>query len=227
VEVPGGGAAGGGARPTLPAVLARLPWWLPGVGSTGLALLVVLATFVAVAAANREAALETARQRAAGVATTLGEHAGRLLDATELALAEVAEIPDGRDWAELAGSTADHLRLKRLAGRLDYVSAFWLTDETGMPRLTSRSYPAPAIKTSDREYFVRAKEGASGPLLSTLLRSRVTGETNIVLAERVADEKSDFRGTTSLTAAPARKSCSRARTRPWCCATRGCRTSWR
>lgn len=31
-------------------------------------------------------------------------------------------------------------------------------------------------------------------MLSTLLRSRVTGEPNIVMAERLADEKNDFRG---------------------------------
>jgi two-component sensor histidine kinase len=161
---------------------------------TGLAIAIILGTFALSAWSSHRSTIEDARQRLADRSTMLAEHAGRLLDAVQLALAEVGAIPNQRAWDDVAASLGDHLRLKQLSDRLEYVAAFWLTDQTGMPRLTSRAFPAPAIDTSDREHFIRAKDGASGPILSTLLRSRVTGGTNVVMAERLADEKNDFRG---------------------------------
>jgi two-component sensor histidine kinase len=171
-----------------------LPWHLLGLLPTALALLVVLGTFAVVATANRQAVLRDAQERTADLATMLAEHAGRLLDATDLALREVAELSAGRSWDAIARSVEDHLRLRRLSDRLDYIAAFWLTDETGVPRLTSRAFPAPTILSADREYFIKAREGASGLLLSRLLRSRYNDTINIVIAQRLADEKNDFRG---------------------------------
>jgi two-component sensor histidine kinase len=183
-----------GARLSAPETRSGLNRRLYSLIPTVLALLVVLGTFFIVAIASREAAISNAQDRMASLATMLAEHAGRLLDATSPALGEVAQIPAGRDWDDVAQSGADYQRLKQLSDRMGYLQSFQLTGETGMPRLTGRSFPAPSIPSGDREYFLRAKAGAPGLLLSTLVRSRVTGQANIVLAQRLAGANDAFRG---------------------------------
>lgn len=136
-------ARGNTARPSIQrirrSILAQLSARLLALLLTGLAIGVVLATLALLAWSSRAAAIEEARQRLSDRATTLGEHAGRLLDAVHLALLDVIAVPSGRSWDDVGKSVGDHLRLKQLSERLDYVSAFWLTDETGMPRATSRA----------------------------------------------------------------------------------------
>src|SRR5262245_11451054 len=96
-----------------PAFAARLAKLLPA----GLALLGVLGTFVGLAISGRHAAIDEARDRAVALSTMAAEHAGRLMDASNLALTEVAELASGRDWTEVAASRASYSRLKQLVQR--------------------------------------------------------------------------------------------------------------
>jgi two-component sensor histidine kinase len=143
--------------------------------------------FALQARGERGAALEAADRELMDLAGLLSEHAGRLLDAVDFAMAEAGLVAAGASWDELQSSFAAHRRLVQLEERLDYVAAFWLTDEHGMPRVTNRAFPAPAIDTSDREYF--------RPLMiSPLIESRYTRERNVVVARRLAGPDGSFRG---------------------------------
>jgi two-component sensor histidine kinase len=145
---------------------------------------------------ERRSALDAGRARIAVMAALLAEHTGRLLDGADLAAREGARVFDahGGRWDYIAASEQDHRRLRQLVASVDHLVAIWLTDEAGMPRLTSRSFPAPAIDTSDREHFQAQRLADHGAFVSPLLRSRVDGSTNVVLARRLGDVAGEFRG---------------------------------
>jgi two-component sensor histidine kinase len=135
----------------------------------------------------------------------LGEHAGRLLDSANLLLDQIMLLPaaQGWSWDAIGADAADHAELKRLTDRYAYVEALWLTDQDGWPRVTSRQFPAPRVNSGDREYFITLRDRRTGPLLSRLLTSRVTGRSNIVLARRLEDTDGAFRGMAQAVLPPA------------------------
>jgi two-component sensor histidine kinase len=159
-----------------------------------LSTLLGVALFTFVAWSEWQDGLGRAEQRTVSLAHLLAEHAGRVLDAANLSLGQIMPLIDGRRWDEVAADTAGYRQLVRLTDSLDYLTALWLTDETGMPRLTSREFPAPPIDTSDREYFTAQSQRDHGPMVSRLTQSRVTATPNIVLARRLQGPDGRFRG---------------------------------
>ena len=67
------------------------------------------------------------------------------------------------DWNELAQSREAYRHLLRVRGAFEYISAVWLADEAGMPRLTTRGFPAPPLSVADREHFQVQRGADAGP----------------------------------------------------------------
>ena len=157
-------------------------------------------------ASGQHAAMYAGARKDAEIrAVMLGEHAGRLLDSANLLLDQIMPLPaaQGWSWDAIGADAADHAELKRLTDRYAYVEALWLTDQDGWPRVTSRQFPAPRVNSGDREYFITLRDRRTGPLLSRLLTSRVTGRSNIVLARRLEDTDGAFRGMAQAVLPPA------------------------
>jgi two-component sensor histidine kinase len=163
---------------------------------------VSLCLFAYYAVSQRRQALNEAERITANTAEVLAEHAGRVFDASNLLASQAVALAAGKSWDEISQSYTDHQFLLSLSNTLAFVSSLWLTDQAGMPRLTSRAFPAPRIDASDREHFIKHRERDQGPVISTLLRSRVSGRTNIVMSRRVGDEAGNFRGIAQVVIEP-------------------------
>jgi two-component system, sensor histidine kinase PdtaS len=156
--------------------------------------LVALALFGGLAYGRWQATVHEAEQLTENLSELLAEHAGRVFDASNLVADQAINLARDQEWNELAESREVFRHLLRVRGAFEYISAVWLADEAGMPRMTTRGFPAPPVSVADREHFQVQRGADVGPFISRLLRSRVTGETNIVMSRRIASERGDFRG---------------------------------
>jgi two-component sensor histidine kinase len=172
------------------------PWSPRGViAALGSGLVVIaLCLFAALAYARWNATVGEAERLTENVADLLAEHAGRVLDASNLIADEAIILATNRPWDEVAASRELHARLHRFTGIAGYISSIWLADERGQPRLSTRAFPAPATSVADREHFRVQQQGDAGPFVSQLLRSRVIDESNVVLSRRIDDANGAFRG---------------------------------
>ena len=130
--------------------------------------LIAISLFILLAVEQRRDALDSAAERTAVLAAQLAEQAGRVLNSANLMLDQATALLDGRSWDSVAADESAHASLKRLSDRHGYIEALWLTDQDGVPRATSREYPAPKIASADRAYFQAHRAGVEGPLLSRM-----------------------------------------------------------
>ncbi len=156
--------------------------------------LVAVALFGGLAYGRWHATVNEAQQLTENLSELLAEHAGRVFDASNLVADQAIVLARDRDWNEVGQSREAFRHLLRIKGGFEYIAAVWLADEAGMPRLTTRSFPALPVSVADREHFQLQRVADAGPVISRLLQSRVTGETNIVMSRRIESERGDFRG---------------------------------
>jgi two-component system, sensor histidine kinase PdtaS len=156
--------------------------------------LVAMALFGGLAYVRWQETVAEAEQLTVNLADLLAEHAGRVFDASNLVAEQAIMLVRDREWEEVAQSREAFRHLLRIGGGFDYIAAVWLADENGMPRLTTRAFPAPATSVADREHFQLQRAGDLGPVISRLLQSRVANETNIVMSRRIENERGEFRG---------------------------------
>jgi two-component sensor histidine kinase len=156
--------------------------------------LVAMILFGGLAYGRWHATVNEAEQLTENLSDLLAEHAGRVFDAGNLVADQAIMLARDREWDEVAQSREAFRHLMRIGGGFEYIAAVWLVDETGMPRLATRSFPAPAVSVADREHFQHQRAADVGPVISRLLQSRVTGETNIVMSRRIESERGEFRG---------------------------------
>ncbi|MCC7048312.1 MAG: hypothetical protein IT562_16480 [Alphaproteobacteria bacterium] len=157
-------------------------------------ILTSVSLFAAYEAANLRGRINDARQVLGSVSLMLAEEIGRILDVANLVAGHAIEISRDRSWDELEQSRAIFDELSRLDRAYAFISAVWLTDATGMPRLSTRAFPAPRVSVADREHFQAQRDSDPGPFLSPLLRSRVRSEANIVMSRRIQDARGNFKG---------------------------------
>jgi two-component sensor histidine kinase len=158
--------------------------------------LVLIATilFGGLAYGRWNATLAEAEQITGNLADLLAEHAGRVFDASNLIADQAIMLAGDRSWDEVASSSEMYDHLRRLTNVSNYISAVWLVDEQGRPRLSSRSFPAPANSVADREHFRIQQQTNAGPFISKLLPGGAAEENNIVLSRRIEDDNRRFRG---------------------------------
>jgi len=156
------------------------------VASTGL--------FLLLAQSHRQATLRDAETTAQNLARMLAEHAARVFDVANLMAEQAMQLAHGHGWDELERSRAVHEDLKRLSRIHPFVSAIWLVDEAGWPRVSTRSFPPPAQTVGDRAHFIAQAIEDVGPFVTPLIRSRVRDESNIVMSRRLNGPDGGFRG---------------------------------
>jgi two-component sensor histidine kinase len=162
------------------------------VGASLIALSILL--FVAMAEANRQATVRDAERAASTLVATLAEHAGRIVDVSNVIADQAMDLVDERPWDEIASSREIYLALRRMLRRHDFIGSIWLVDERGVPRVTTRSFPAPSQSVADRPHFRVQQDYDAGPYLSPLVQSRVADEINMVMSRRISAENGGFRG---------------------------------
>jgi two-component sensor histidine kinase len=162
------------------------------VGASLIALSILL--FVIMAEANRQATLRDAERAAATLVATLAEHAGRIVDVSNVIADQAIDLVGERRWDEIAASRDTYLALRRMLQRHAFVGSIWLVDERGIPRVSTRSFPAQPQTVADRPHFRVQQDFDAGPYLSPLVQSRVADEVNMVMSRRISAEDGSFRG---------------------------------
>lgn len=160
-----------------------------------LVVLVAGAIFFTHATAARRAQERQASHTVAGLASLLAEQAGRIFDVASLLGTRARTIAAGRDWSELERNVDAHRALARLIADFGYISAAWLIDADGVPRLGTRAFPAPRVNLADQEYFrVHREDRRTGLHVSPVAPSRFSEEPVLIVSQRIEDGKGALRG---------------------------------
>lgn len=152
-----------------------------------------LGLFLAYATQQRRATERSAALASTSYAQLFAEHARRVFDAGHLATIMAMTLAGDHPWGELEASRESYEFLKRLPENFDFLEAVWLIDETGRPRLTSRSFPAPPLDQSVSDYFRAQRDGDAGPFVGVVTNMN-NGRTDIVMSRRLNTRAGNFRG---------------------------------
>jgi PAS domain S-box-containing protein len=143
----------------------------------------------------RSAQYEEAGRSALNLARVLGENLEGNVHLLDLGLeASASEIAHHRaSGPRLDAGLGDHLRL--VAGRVGFVDAILIASPEGIVVGGTQPLTGPPIHVADRDYFVRARDGAPGELVvSSPLVSRVDGKRGVAFARRLASPDGGFLG---------------------------------
>jgi len=147
------------------------------------------------AQATRQAQSRQASHTVAVLAALLAEQAGRIFDVANLLGYRARALAAERDWGDVERMEGSYREFVRLVAEFKYVSAIWLIDADGMPRLSSRAFPAPRTNLADREYFrVQQRDRQIGTFVSSMMQSRFVDEFVLIVSQRIEDRNGAFRG---------------------------------
>ncbi len=103
----------------------------------------------------------------------VNEHALKVFEAVQRAIAEINEIVHDMTDSEIAAQQAElHGRLRRIAEGSAQIKSLWVFDRNGRALVNSLSYPADATIFSDRDYFAAHVEKDIGTYVGKVLRPR-------------------------------------------------------
>ena len=165
-----------------------------------LGLVGILATATILALIERGRLREAARQDAQSAAFFLADHAGRLLEVSDVALRGAMLEIENRDWDAISQSKDIQQRLRATSQTLPYVEDVWLNDANGTLRLTSFAFPTPPSNASDRDIFVAARQPSDKLLVGDRIVGKVTKRATFLLGRRLEAQDGTFRGMASVTA---------------------------
>jgi hypothetical protein len=131
------------------------------------------------------------------------EHVGQILNAAKIVLDSIEEdvrrsnalTPEA--LGELLGTREVHDRLLDRARTVPPVDVASIVDANGEMVNFTRSFPAPAINLSDRDYFrahAEARGVAFATAISTPARNRGNGAWTFYLSRALRNDKGDFVG---------------------------------
>jgi two-component system NtrC family sensor kinase len=116
---------------------------------------------------------ENADKQIARTTDVINEHALKVFEAVQRAIAEINEIVhDMPESAIIAQQAELHGRLRRIAEGSAQIKSLWIFDRNGRALVNSLSYPADATNFSDRDYFAAHVEKDIGTYVGKVLRPR-------------------------------------------------------
>jgi signal transduction histidine kinase/ActR/RegA family two-component response regulator len=163
-------------------------------------LLVPAGLFAAAAVQNRADVLREGQDAVVRTAAILQEHARKVFETQELALARVDDRIRGLTWDEIAAPEVSAF-LTRLQAPLEQAVSIWVTDPEGVVRAGSQPWD-PRQTITDREFFRIHAEGAPGPHVSAAFRGRATGVAGFALSRRRGTEDGRFDGVIHIALSP-------------------------
>jgi len=133
--------------------------------------------------------------RALRIAT---EHALKVLETTDELLGRVQDLSAGPIDRVVREEATLHAQLRAMAQNRPQLQGIRVFGPDGLPRVTSSSYPAPAVDSSDRDYFQWHQQGRGGTYVSKPLEGRTVGQPffDVSVARRQGD--SAFGGVISV-----------------------------
>jgi hypothetical protein len=162
------------------------------------AIVIVGAGFAAIADSNRRTALRDGAARIEAQADVLAQQTAHLVDLSNRVALQAAALTANRAWPGISAARDLFASLQRVAEQAPHAQAIWLADSTGLPRLSSRGFPARAESVAgDPAFLAHAKQ--EGPaLLSRIVERRAVSTEDSEGARQV--EQPGFALTRRITA---------------------------
>jgi signal transduction histidine kinase/ActR/RegA family two-component response regulator len=163
-------------------------------------LLVPAALFVVAAVQNRADVLREGHDAVLRTAIIMQEHARKVFETQELALARVDDRVRHMTPEEIDAPATSRF-LAQLQAPFEQAVSIWVTDRFGAVRAGSQDWN-PAQTIGDREFFRIHAEGAPGPHVSAAFRGRATGVASFALSRRRSAPDGSFDGTIHIALSP-------------------------
>ena len=150
---------------------------------------------------------DNADKQIARTTDVINEHALKVFEAVQRAIAEINEIVHDMPESTIIAREAElHGRLRRIAEGSAQIKSLWIFDRSGRALVNSLSYPADATNFSDRDYFAAHVEKDIGTYVGKVLRPRPPyGGAPFfgVSRRRLSDERNgDFAGVIQASVLP-------------------------
>jgi len=164
-------------------------------------ILLVMATNAALILQLRESELAGEEGHLTGLSLTIAEQADRSFQSVDLVLASLSAymadhgVADRTSFERVMGSRNVHEMLEEKIGAIPQLGAVAVLSTDGKLLNTSRTWPAPSIDVSDRDYFQALKaDPMRQTFVSAPVQNRLTGSWTIFLAHPAVDAKGELMG---------------------------------
>ena len=160
--------------------------------------------FVMAAWKNYNDIVEESTARAQRTAGMLQEHALKVLETHRLVIDQINERLHLVAWSRAGEDVVLHNLLKHLQEFLDQIATITVTDENGMMKASSRTFPAdPTVSFADRDWFAALRNRSTDQLAGQLYVSksytgRQSGQSVFNVADRAFGDTAAFRGTVAI-----------------------------
>lgn len=145
-----------------------------------------------------EATVSRAHSEAQHAATVLREHALRVLETQETAIAWIDARIAGMDWDAIAASEDVHRLLKGIAVQSPHIDGLWLVRPDGRTVNSADYFPMPASVVTERDYYTVLKE-QDVTHLGRMIQGRLKGNLNFNISRRRSSAAGIFDGLVLVT----------------------------
>lgn len=137
--------------------------------------------------------LDDAEVRSRQTAFILREHALRVFEAQESAIASIDGRIAGMSWDDIERSAEIHELLRSMRDSSPHIDGLWLVRPEGRAANSADFFPVPHTEPTDREYFRILKE-RDITHLGEMIRGYLKGNLNFNLSRRRSSVDGDFDG---------------------------------
>ncbi|HYD71223.1 HWE histidine kinase domain-containing protein [Azospirillum sp.] len=145
-----------------------------------------------------EAALSRAHSDARHTVTVLREHALRVLETQETAIAWIDARIAGMGWDAIAESGEVHRLLKGIAVQSPHIDGLWLVRPDGQTVNSADFFPMPGSVVTEREYYQVLKDH-DVTHLGRMIQGRLKGNLNFNISRRRTSPAGVFDGLVLVT----------------------------
>ncbi len=121
------------------------------------------------------------------------EHARKVLETAELALARVDDRVDDMTWSEIAAPETS-IFLARLKAPLEQAIAFWIADAQGNIRAGSQAWNPASPSIASRDFFQAQREQDVGTYVSAAFKGKATARATFAISRRRSSPNGHFDG---------------------------------
>jgi len=170
----------------------RLHWML-----VAASFVVPAGLFAAAAMHDRATVLEEAQDGIIRSVSVMHEHARKVLETAELALARADDRVDSLNWEQIAAPETSAF-LSRLKAPLEQAVAIWVTDAQGVVRAGSQEWDRAAPSIAGRDFFQAQRERDAGTFISSAFQGKATTRATFAVSRRRSTADGRFDGTVHI-----------------------------
>src|SRR5688572_1431262 len=152
--------------------------------ASALAILLAVAVTIAVALADRRAAIEDAEERTRHSAALIAAEIGGIISVVDVIFARAIELAGPGDQP-IASSREVWEQMVDLGRSAPFLESLWFGGPDGGAILSTHQFPAPPLSAADRDYFTAQRDKDPGLYLGIVQRDRYTSSRSLVFSRRL------------------------------------------